>query len=72
MTAPMQTARLWADGSTVDVNGVVYYQIPIIAFKHPAPGGNPCRNCVATDNMRLCDTICMHCKLNHVFQRRRP
>ena len=63
--------RLWADKKTVDINGVVYYQIGIHAFANRAPNGNTCYHCVAANNTRLCDAICMYCKLNHVFQRSR-
>ena len=59
--------RLWVDGRTVDVNGTIYKQTSIYTFDNPAPRGDPCYNCVAFSNMRLCDFICPYCQQDHVF-----
>ena len=73
MGAPLYSARLWTDKSTVDVGGVVYVQVPIGTFDRPAPGGNTCYNCVAYLGpmvSRLCDVLAPYCKLHHVFKNR--
>lgn len=72
MGVPLTVARLWANGSTVDIGGVVYVQVPIGTFGTPATGGNTCYNCVAYLGpmvSRLCDVLAPYCRLNHVFRR---
>ena len=64
MTAPL--------GLTVTKAGTVYYgnqtyrQVP--THKLPtAPVDDTCYWCAAYSNMKLCDAICGHCKLDHVY-----
>lgn len=61
-------ARLWADGKTVDVNGVVFAQRSTSSIdREIGTSSDPCYHCIAYSNMSLCDQICPYCKFGYVF-----
>ena len=68
MTAPLPL--------TVTSTGVVHYggqsyrQVHLSKLPPSPVVGNTCYWCVAYSDMRLCDAICGHCKLEHVFIKR--
>ena len=67
MTAPLPL--------TVTATGVVHYggqayrQVPTHKLP-PPPVDDTCYWCVAYSDMKLCDAVCGHCKLNHVYIKR--
>ena len=61
-------AKPLKDGS-VRYIGTLYVQQPKASF---APRLEACHWCVAYQNMRMCNAMAPHCKLDHVFIRRGP
>jgi len=51
MTAALVTSR------SVIVGGITYLKTENVQM----PAGDPCGNCCARYDMRLCDVLCAHC-----------
>lgn len=67
LPAPDVPLTVFPDKS-VEVGGVIYKQV---RNDKPRKAKDPCWQCVAFNNIRLCDVICPYCKDGFVFAEKR-